>query len=37
MTDRSTKEAGDILLGASYRKEEDKIDGGFAGVFCTNN
>ena len=33
MTDRSTKEAGDILLGASYRKEEDKIDGGFAGVF----
>ena len=34
MTDRSTKEAGDILLGASYRKEEDKIDGGFAGVFA---
>ena len=33
-TDRSTKEAGDILLGASYRKEEDKIDGGFAGVFA---
>ena len=34
MTERSTKEAGDILLGASYRKEEDKIDGGFAGVFA---
>ena len=34
MTDRSTKEASDILLGASYRKEEDKIDGGFAGVFA---
>lgn len=34
MTDRSTKEAGDILLGASYRKEEDKIDGGFVGVFA---
>ena len=34
MTDRSKKEAGDILLGASYRKEEDKIDGGFAGVFA---
>ena len=34
MTDRSTKEAGDILLGASYRKEEDKINGGFAGVFA---
>lgn len=34
MTDRSTKKAGDILLGASYRKEEDKIDGGFAGVFA---
>ena len=34
MTDRSTKEAGDILLGASYRKEEDKIDGGFAGLFA---
>ena len=34
MTDRSTKDAGDILLGASYRKEEDKIDGGFAGVFA---
>ena len=34
MTDRSTTEAGDILLGASYRKEEDKIDGGFAGVFA---
>ena len=34
MTDRSTQEAGDILLGASYRKEEDKIDGGFAGVFA---
>ena len=34
MTDRTTSEAGDILLGASYRKEEDKISGGFAGVFA---
>jgi len=34
MTDRTTSEAGDILLGASYRKEEDKINGGFAGVFA---
>ena len=33
-TDRTTSEAGDILLGASYRKEEDKINGGFAGVFA---
>ena len=27
------REVGDILLGASYRKEEDAIDGGFAGIF----
>src|SRR5690606_24160399 len=26
-------EVGDILLGASYRKEEADIDGGFAGLF----
>ena len=33
MTERSTAEVGDILLGASYRKEEGDIKGGFAGVF----
>ena len=33
MTERSTDEVGDILLGASYRKEEGDIKGGFAGVF----
>ena len=26
-------QVGDILLGASYRKEEDAIEGGFAGIF----
>jgi len=25
--------AGDILLGASYRKEEADVEGGFAGIF----
>ena len=34
MTERSTAEVGDILLGASYRKEEGDIKGGFAGVFA---
>lgn len=33
MTDTSTERVGDILLGASYRREEGDIQGGFAGVF----
>ena len=33
MTAKSVAETGDILLGASYRKEEADIEGGFAGVF----
>jgi acetyl-CoA C-acetyltransferase len=33
MTAKPTAEAGDILLSASYRKEEGDIAGGFAGVF----
>lgn len=33
MTAKSTAEVGDILLNASYRKEEADIEGGFAGVF----
>ncbi len=33
MTAKSTEETGDILLSASYRKEEGGIAGGFAGVF----
>jgi acetyl-CoA C-acetyltransferase len=33
MTATPTPEVGDILLGASYRKEEAEIDGGFAGLF----
>ncbi len=33
MTHKTAAEAGDVLLGASYRKEEGEIDGGFAGVF----
>jgi acetyl-CoA C-acetyltransferase len=33
MTTRPTPEIGDILLNASYRKEEADIKGGFAGVF----
>ncbi|WP_372800728.1 acetyl-CoA acetyltransferase [Paracoccus seriniphilus] len=33
MTATPTPEVGDILLGASYRKEEADIDGGFAGLF----
>jgi acetyl-CoA C-acetyltransferase len=33
MTAKSTAETGDILLGASYRKEEADIEGGFAGIF----
>ncbi|UFZ04940.1 acetyl-CoA acetyltransferase [Bradyrhizobium ontarionense] len=33
MTAKPTAETGDILLGASYRKEEADISGGFAGLF----
>src|SRR5277367_4283657 len=33
MTEVSGAQVGDILLGASYRKEEDQIEGGFAGIF----
>ena len=35
MTDTPGTEVGDILLGASYRKEDGEIEGGFAGVFAT--
>lgn len=33
MTAKPNAEVGDILLNASYRKEEADIEGGFAGVF----
>ena len=33
MTSTPPDRIGDILLGASYRKEEAGIEGGFAGVF----
>ena len=33
MTDATTAEAGDHLLGASYRREEGDTPAGFAGVF----
>lgn len=33
MTSQPNAEIGDILLGASYRKEEATTPGGFAGVF----
>ena len=33
MTAKPLAETSDILLSASYRKEEADIDGGFAGVF----
>jgi acetyl-CoA C-acetyltransferase len=33
MTAKPTAETGDILLSASYRKEEGDVDGGFAGIF----
>jgi acetyl-CoA C-acetyltransferase len=33
MTAKPVVETSDILLSASYRKEEADIDGGFAGVF----
>ena len=34
MTSQPNAEIGDILLGASYRKEEATTPGGFAGVFA---
>ena len=33
MTATPTAQVGDILLSASYRKEEDEVEGGFAGIF----
>ncbi len=33
MTAIPTADVGDILLGASYRKEEAEIEAGFAGIF----
>src|SRR5271168_1559347 len=33
MTEIGGAQVGDILLGASYRKEEDATPGGFAGIF----
>src|SRR5690242_20364356 len=33
MTERSGDEINDLLLRACYRKEEDQIEGGFAGIF----
>src|SRR6266850_7705607 len=33
MTEVSGTEVNDLLLRASYRKEEDQIEGGFAGIF----
>lgn len=33
MTSVSTADIGDILLAASYRKEEAEVQGGFAGIF----
>lgn len=33
MTATPVAEVGDILLGASYRKEEANVEGGFAGIF----
>ena len=36
MSARPTSEVGDILLNASYRKEEADIEGGFAGVLAAS-
>lgn len=33
MTALPTADVGDVLLGASYRKEEAEVEGGFAGIF----
>lgn len=34
MTDSSPAEIADNLLSACYRKEEDEVEGGFAGIFA---
>lgn len=34
MTDLPGAKVGDDLLGASYRKEEENVEGGFAGIFA---
>ena len=34
MTSRASAEVGDLLIRASYLKEEGDIEGGFAGVFA---
>ena len=34
MTAKPNAEVGDILLSASYRREEDQVESGFAGLFC---
>lgn len=34
MTATPTAQVGDILLGAAYRRQEARVDGGFAGVFA---
>lgn len=34
MTATPTEQVGDILLGASYRKQEAEVKGGFAGLFA---
>lgn len=34
MTATPTSEVGEILLGASYHKQEADVEGGFAGVFA---
>ena len=33
MTGIATPAVGEVLLGASYHKEEAQVDGGFAGIF----
>ncbi|OYU48864.1 MAG: acetyl-CoA acetyltransferase [Rhizobiales bacterium PAR1] len=33
MTATPTSEVGDILLAGCYRKEEDRVEAGFAGIF----
>ena len=33
MTAKTVAETGDVLLAASYRKEEGETEGGFAGIF----
>jgi acetyl-CoA C-acetyltransferase len=33
MTGVATSQAGEVLLGASYHRDEAQVDGGFAGIF----